>query len=66
MQMNDYMFATATINYWPKFKPKEHYIFALDKALWPINPIRDYIMAQIEKIEEKYEAIFKALDSARV
>lgn len=45
-------------------KPKEHYIFALDKALWPINPIRDYIKEQIEKLEAKYEAIFKALDLA--
>src|SRR5699024_6654656 len=44
------------------YKPKEHYIYALDKALWPVNPIRDYIKVQIEKIEAKYDAIFKALD----
>lgn len=48
----------------PAYKPKEHYIYALDKALWPINPIREYIEQQITKIEEKYSAIIKALDAA--
>lgn len=53
-----------SMNCAPTSKPKEHYIIALDKALWPVNPIRDYIKEQIEKIEAKYEAIFKALDLA--
>lgn len=55
---------SLSMNCAPTSKPKEHYIIALDKALWPVNPIRDYIKEQIEKIEAKYEAIFKALDLA--
>lgn len=63
-QINRDMFSASMVNCAPEYKPKEHYIYALDKALWPINPIRDYIKEQIEKIEAKYEAIFKALDLA--
>lgn len=61
---DSYMPLQLMMNCAPAYEPKEHYIIALDKALWPINPIRDYIKGQIEKIEEKYEAIFKALDLA--
>lgn len=63
-QINRDMFSASMVNCAPAYKPKEHYIYALDKALWPINPIRDCIKEQIEKIEAKYEAIFKALDLA--
>lgn len=59
---DSYMPLQLMMNCAPAYKPKEHYIIELDKALWPINPIRDYIKEQIEKIEAKYEAIFKALD----
>ena len=61
---DSYMPLSLMMNCAPAYKPKEHYIYALDKALWPVNPIRDYIKEQIEKIEAKYEAIFKALDLA--
>lgn len=61
---DSYMPLQLMMNCAPTSKPKEHYIIALDKALWPVNPIRDYIKEQIEKIEAKYEAIFKALDLA--
>lgn len=63
-QINRDMFSASMVNCAPAYKPKEHYIYALDKALWPINPIRDYIKEQIEKIEEKYSVIIKALDAA--
>lgn len=55
---------SLSMNCAPTSKPKEHYIIALDKALWPVNPIREYIEQQITKIEEKYSAIIKALDAA--
>lgn len=61
---DSYMPLQLMMNCAPASKPKEHYIIALDKALWPVNPIRDYIKEQIEKVEAKYEAIFKALDLA--
>ena len=61
---DSYMPLSLMMNCAPTSKPKEHYIIALDKALWPVNPIRDYIKEQIEKIEEKYSVIIKALDAA--
>lgn len=61
---DSYMPLQLMMNCAPASKPKEHYIIALDKALWPVNPIRDYIKEQIEKVEAKYEAIFKTLDLA--
>lgn len=63
-QISRDMFSASMVNCAPAYKPKEHYIIALDKALWPVNPIRDYIKEQIEKIEEKYSVIIKALDAA--
>lgn len=63
-QINRDMFSASMVNCAPAYKPKEHYIYTLDKALWPINPIRDYIKEQIKKIEEKYSVIIKALDAA--
>lgn len=63
---DSYMPLPLSMNCASACKPKEHYIIALDKALWPVNPIRDYIKEQIEKIEVKYEAIFRALEVASV
>lgn len=61
---DSYMPLSLSMNCASACKPKEHYIYALDKALWPVNPIREYIEQQITKIEEKYSAIIKALDAA--
>lgn len=50
----------------PRFesKPKEHYIYRLDKLLFPNNPIRDYIQGKIEEIEKRYAERIKVLDEA--
>lgn len=43
-------------------KKKRLTIYDLDKLIFPNDPIRDYIEAEIAKIEEKYKNMFSWVD----
>ena len=43
-------------------KKKTLTIYDLDKLIFPNDPIRDYIEAEIAKIEEKYKNMFSWVD----
>lgn len=44
-------------------KKKRLTIYDLDKLIFPNDPIRDYIEAEIAKIEEKYRARLERLEA---
>ena len=44
-------------------KKKRLIVYDLDKLIFPNDPIRDYIEAEIAKIEEKYRARLERLEA---
>ena len=54
------------INTMPAIEPesvKENLIYALDKIIFPDDPIRDYICREIKRIEDKYAKRINPLDT---
>ena len=55
-----------SINTMPAIEPesvKEDLIYALDKIVFPDDPIRDYICREIKRIEDKYAKRINPLDT---
>lgn len=44
-------------------KKQKHWIYELDKIIFPDNPIRDYIEEEVRKVKEKYAKRIEKLNS---
>lgn len=55
-------FISANQTIYERPKKKRLTIYDLDKLIFPNDPIRDYIEAEIAKIEEKYKNMFSWVD----
>lgn len=49
---------------WPK--EKKQTVYELDKIIFPEDPIRDYIEAEVEKVKEKYTKRIRQLEALMV
>lgn len=56
-------FISANQTIYERPKKKRLTIYDLDKLIFPNDPIRDYIEAEIAKIEEKYRARLERLEA---